>query len=293
MASRSLSEKNKRLFLAAVGLLLAVTVIYQFFFNKPASRPKQNARPGDTAGTPPSQPQASAPATPQVRRLGAAAQEDARIQELLSDLRPLNVSLTTDRSSSTPGSRGSIFAYYVPPPPPPPKAPDPPPIQLVGLQPQTAVAGTPRGFTMVVTGSKMPDDAQVLIDGAPRPTKRIGETQLSIDIVPGDYSFVRNMNIEVKSKGNPGGDYSNSITFVVQPAPEPQFAYKGRLGTLGEPQNNYAVFEMTGTREIKRAKVGDTVMGIWRIDVISADAVEITHKQYEIKRRVPLQDKVR
>ena len=146
---------------------------------------------------------------------------------------------------------------------------------------------------MVITGSKMPDDAQVLIDGSPRPTKHVGETQLSIEIAPADYSYTRNMNIEVKSKGNPTVDYSNSVTFVVQPAPEPQFTYKGRLGSLGDSQNNYAVFEMTGTREIKRAKVGDTIMGIWRVDAISADAVDITHKQYEIKRRVPLQDKVR
>jgi hypothetical protein len=78
---------------------------------------------------------------------------------------------------------------------------------------------------------------------------------------------------------------------VVQPPPEPQFIFKGRLGTLGQALANYAVIELTSTREVKRVKVGDTIMGIWRVDAITADGIEVTLTQYEIKRRVQLQDK--
>lgn len=290
---RSSWEKTKRMALAVLGVLFLVAIIYQVFFSGPTPRPKLNPQAGGaTTGT--SQPQTAAPATPQVRRLGTAAQEDARIEELLSDLRPLDLrSIKSSRESNTPGSRGSIFAYYVEPPKPPPPPPPPPPIQLVSLQPQTAVAGTPRGFKLVVSGNKFPADAQILLDGAPGRTTRLGDTQLSTDIAAGDYSFARNINVEVKSQSNPARDYSNAIPFVVQPAPEPQFVYKGRLGSLNQPQYNYGVFEMNATKEIKRAKVGDTIMGVWRVDAISADAVDITHTQYDIKRRVALQDKVR
>jgi hypothetical protein len=152
------------------------------------------------------------------------------------------------------------------------------------------VAGTPRPITLLVTGNKIPVDAQMLIDGSPRPTKRVSETQLSTEISPGDYSLARGVNIEVKSKSNPA-ENSNSIQFVVQPAPEPQFIYKGRLGTLGQPQYNYAVVEINATKLIQRAKVGETIMGIWRVDSITADGMEVTLTQYDIKRRVQLQEK--
>jgi len=144
--------------------------------------------------------------------------------------------------------------------------------------------------TLVVTGNKIPADAEMLIDGSPRPTKRLSETQLSTEISPGDYSMARGMNIEVKSKSNPA-ENSNSIQFVVQPAPEPQFIYKARLGTLSQPQYNYAGVEISATKVIQRAKVGDTIMGIWRVDAITADGIELTLTQYDIKRRVQLQER--
>jgi hypothetical protein len=34
-------------------------------------------------------------------------------------------------------------------------------------------------------------------------------------------------------------------------------------------------------------------MGIWRVDAISADAIDVTLTQNDIKRRVALQEKVR
>ena len=266
MAKRSSSsDKIKRILLAALGVALVGAVVYQFLLNGPGSKPKHNPQPGATTGG--SSKPASAPATQKTRQLGAAAQQEAVMQALLSDLTPLNLRFASSGGSKRepvnrePGNRGNIFAYYVEPPKPPPLPPPPPPIQLVSLQPQTAVAGTPRPLTLVVTGNKIPADAHILIDGSPRVTKRLSENQLSTEISPGDYSLARGINVAVRSQSNPA-ENSNSIQFVVQPAPEPQFIYKGRLGTLGQPEYNYAVVELNSTKETKRAKVGDTIMGI-------------------------------
>lgn len=215
------------------------------------------------------------------------------MQALLADTTPLNLRLASSGGgSSAPGSRGNIFAYYVEPPKPPPPPPPPPPIQLVSIQPQSAVAGTPRPVTLTVRGNKIPADAQILIDGSPRPTNRVSENQLSTEISASDYSSARGLTIEVRSKSDPAQN-SNTIQFVVQPAPEPQFIFKGRLGTLGQPQFNYAVVEVNSTKEVKRVKVGDTIMGIWRVDAITAEGIEVTLTQYGITRRVQLQDRPR
>jgi len=295
MAKRRVSsEKTKRILLAALGIVLVAVFVYQFFLKDSNPRPKRGPQAGANPQgiTPPVT--ASAPAVPQTRRLGTAAQQEAMMQQLLSDMTPLNLRLISSGGGSTdkPGVRGNIFAYFVEPPAPPPPPPPPPPIQLVSLQPQSAVAGVPRAFTLVVSGNKIPADAHILFEGAPRVTKRVSDTQLSTEMAPGDYVFARNINVEVRSKSNPA-ENSNSIPFVVQAAPEPAFIYKGRLGTLNQPQSNYGLFEHTGTREVTRAKVGDTITGVWRVDAISADSVDLTHTQYEIKRRLPLLDKVR
>ena len=295
MAKRSLSsEKTKRILLAALGIVLAAVFIYQIFLSGSTPRPKRGPQAGaNQQGVPPPV-AAPAPATPQIRQLGTAAQAEALRQQLLSDMTPLNLRLISSGGGrdDKPGDRGNIFAYFVEPPPPPPPAPLPPPIQVIGLQPQSAVAGVPRAFTLVVSGNKIPADANILFDGAPRVTKRVSDTQLSTEMAPGDYVFARNINVEIRSKSDPK-ENSNSIPFVVQAAPEPAFIYKGRLGTLNQPLYNYGLFESTGTKEITRAKVGDTITGVWRVDAISADSVDLTHTQYDIKRRLPLQDKVR
>lgn len=290
---RSTSEKAKRIFLVALGVCLVAAIIYQFFLSGSSSKPKRNLQTGASTAGSSAAANASATTSKKTRQLGAAAQQEALMQALLSDTTPLNLKpASSGVVTSAPGGRGNIFGYWVRPPDPPKEAPPPPPIQLVSLQPQTAVAGTPRPLTLVVTGNKIPADAQMIIDGSPRVTKRLSETQLSTVISPGDYSLARGMNIEVKSQSNPT-ESSNSIQFVVQASPEPQFVYRGRLGALNQPQSNYALVELNSTKEIKRVKVGDTIMGVWRVDAISADGIEITLMQNDIKRRVALQEKVR
>jgi len=118
----------------------------------------------------------------------------------------------------------------------------------------------------------------------------MSERQLSTEISPGDYSTARGINIEVRSQSKPA-DNSNLIQFMVQAPPEPQFIYKGRLGSLNQPQTHYAVIELNSTKEVKRVKVGETIMGIWRVDAILADRIELTLAEYDIKRRMQLQER--
>ncbi len=286
-------EKIKRMALAVLGLVFVLVFVYEIFFTAPTPRPKLNLQAGTTNGGTTLPPTASAPVVPQKRPVGAAAEQEALVQALLSDLTPINLKMISSGvRGSEPGSRGNIFAYYVEPPKPPPPPPPPPPVQLTSVQPQSLVAGTPRPVTVLVSGNKIPADAQLFFNGGARATKRVSETQLSTEITAGDYASTQNINIDVKSPSNPA-DNSNAIVLVVQPSPEPQFIYKGRLGPLNQPQANFAVFELNATKEIKRAKVGDTVTGVWRVDAVLADSVDLTHTQYDIKRRLPLQDKVR
>ncbi|HXU38687.1 MAG TPA: hypothetical protein VN937_20190 [Blastocatellia bacterium] len=285
------SEKVKRIALGVLGLVLVVVFVYEVFLSGPSPRPKLTPQAGSSNSGTTLPLTASAPSVSQKRPTGAAAEQEALVQAMLSDLTPLRF-VSNAGGKSEVGSRGNIFAFYVAPPPPPIPPPPPPPIQLTAVQPQSLVAGTPRPVTVLVSGNKIPADAQVFFNGGPRATKRVSETQLSVDITPGDYASQQNINIDVKSQSNPA-ENSNALVLVVQAAPEPGFIYKGRLGPLNQPQANYAVFELNATKEIKRAKVGDTVMGVWRVDAILADSVDITQTQYDIKRRLPLQDKVR
>ena len=291
MAKRN-SDKVKYIALAVLGGVLVIIFVYQIFLSAPKPKPRLNTQLGNTSSTASAKP---AQAVPQTRNLSASAQQEALIQQMLSDVTPLNLTLISRASdrSDKPGARGNIFAYFVPPPPPPEPPKPPPPIQLQSVQPQGVVAGTPRAFTLVVTGNQIPPDAQLFFDGALRTSKRVSETQISTEMAPTDYAYARNINIDVKSQSEPAKLFSNPVQFSIQPAPEPQFIYKGRLGALNQPSYNYAVFELNSTKEIKRGKVGDTIMGVWRIDAISADSVDVTNTQYDIKRRVPLQDKVR
>jgi hypothetical protein len=273
-----------------LGLALVGIILYQFV--KPEPRSPRSANPNanrsaaetklNTAVQPPSPQRATTP-----------AEQEALMQQLLADQTPLDLSLLSrEVGTAKVGDRGSIFAYYVKPPPPKIVAP-PPPIAMQGLQPQTAVAGTPRQILLTVTAGKMPPDAAIYFDGSARPTKRAGENQLTTEIQPAEYSSQGTINVEVRSISEPAKLYSAPAQFIVQAAPEPPLRYIARLGSVNQPDSNYGVFEMTATKEIKRVKRGEIVANVWRIDSINADSADFTHLQYEIKKRIPLQEKPR
>lgn len=284
MAKSSSPEKRKRIILAVVGALFITVLIYQIFLSGPAARPTKKPTnsnsPVATTTSPGSQ--TSAPQAPKGK---PANEQDRLMAEQLADLTPLDLSRAYPIGNATINpERGPIFAYYVPPPPPPVPETPPPPIGLQSVQPAFAVAGTPRNITLMISGTKIPADAQVYLDGGARPSKRVNENQLSIELQAAEYASPRSMNIEVKSASDPVKNNSNAIQFTSQQPPAPQFKYIGRLG-------ENAVFELNATKEIKRLRRGDVVQGVWRIDSINDSGVELTHTQYEIKSRVALQEK--
>ncbi len=280
MAKPKLQGDKKRLIvLTALLVVMGGVAAYRFLLEGPAPKRKPDASNSNTARTVSPAPSAPAQTPKPMKRDEAAIQQElARTDPL--DLKVLNIGA----GKATPGPRQNIFAYYVPPPPKPVVTP-PPPIALQFLQPQSAVAGTPRRFTLTVVGQGVPADAQIIIDGRPRATRRVNDTTLATDIEPAEYTSQGTRMIEVKSQSDPTKLYSNPASFIVQPSPEPPFKYTAYL-KLG----NWGLFEMNSTKQISRLTVGDTVQG-WRIDSITEKEVEIMNLQYEIKRRVMMAEK--
>lgn len=287
--SSSQKVKRQKIILSIVGLALGAVIVYQFFLATPEPRRRRAATNSNSAATTATTATTTRPATPQ-EPTSAPPQSTSQdpevvIQMELANLTPLEtVSVST--GSSAVSSRGNIFAYYVPPPAPPPPPPKPPPITLNFVQPQSAVAGTPRKFTLTITGKDIPPDAHILFRGQSKPTKRVSETVLSTEVGPEEYAQSGNISIEVKSQSDPVKLYSNPISFVIQASPDPPFKYVGRLGEQG-------LFEITASKQLERAKVSETVQGVWRVDSITDLQVEVTHTQYDIRKRIALQDKGR
>jgi hypothetical protein len=279
------SEKRKKMALAGLGALLVGVVFYQLFLSDPAPRGRLNRNANSPAVA--SAPTGTKPA-PKTSR--TVAEQQAYVQQLLANQAPLDFSmLRGDPGPSEPGPRQNIFAVWVAPPQPPPPPPPPPPIALQGLQPPGAVAETPRKITLNVFANPLPPDAAIFFNGAQRQTKRVKDTQLSTDIEPSEYSSPGSISVQVKSVSQGDKLFSGQLQFTVQRAPDPPVKYIARLGKLSEPETNFGVFEVG--KEIKRLKRGDTVSGVWRVDSINSDSAEFTNTQYEIRRKVMLQER--
>jgi hypothetical protein len=286
MAKGTNAEQKKRMILVALGGLLVFVIIYQLFISPPS---KPARKPSNSNTSVPTSPLAAAPppgAGQAARPAASGQQAEEMVAILMQDLTPLDL-----RGSFRSGpvevnkERGDVFKFWIPPPPKPPDPVPPPPITLTGVTPASAVAGTPRKITLTIVGSTIPEDAQLLFDNSVKPAKRVNEHQIATELEPGEYAFQRSINISVKSASDVKM-FSNSISFNVQAAPEPQFRYIGRLGEQG-------LFELSTTKEIKRLSRGDSVMNQWRIDAITDQGVDVTLTQYDIKRRVPLTEKTR
>ena len=282
------SEKVKLIALSGLGAVLLLTLVYQLFFTSPPPRPTlQSGKGGAPAkgGTTILTPDNADSAAKRQATSGKANQQEM-VRQLLDDMEPLPVRLIVKSGPATVSPRGNIFDYYIEPPkpvPPPPPPPPPPPIALQGVSPTSATAGTPRPFTMTVTASNMPADAQIYMNGSPRPTKRLNDTTLTTEMAPSDYADARNSTIEVKSPSD-AKMFSNPLTFTSIALQEPPFKF---IGILGEQ----ALIEIIGAKEYLRLKVGDTVQRVWRVDAISNQGLNLTHTQFDIKKRVPLQEK--
>src|SRR5215470_1621494 len=136
-------EQRKKIFVVALFGVLAFVIVYELFLSGPAPKPRPKT-PASTEQVAQTAPAPSAPAKP-ARRLSAADQQAAEMQVLLSDRTPLKLSLiSTSAGDAKVGERGNIFAYWLEPVKPPPPPPPPPPITLVTIQPQSAMAGSPK-----------------------------------------------------------------------------------------------------------------------------------------------------
>jgi hypothetical protein len=275
--AKNINSKKKVLMLGGLLIGLVAVLIYQFTGT-------QTARPRLTPSSPPDQ-RASAPPilTPgQTDRAARGAAPDQELTALVSDLTPVDTSLVARAGDLT--INRNVFAYYVPPPAPPPPPPPPPPIALRFIQPQTQVAGTPRSFSLMVTGEGFPPDAQIIFGGIPKPTQQVNSSQLRAEIAATDYSSPRNVNVEVKSQSKPAELYSNAVSFVAQQSPDPPFKFIGVIGDLGV----FEVVTASGAKEHMRVRKGGTIEGVWRIDSITDTGVDVTDTRYDIKKRVPL-----
>ncbi len=285
-AKRSKKNTRQMVLLGALLLVLAYFVLHTFVFTGPASKSKTTTTTATASGSSTAKP-ASGSVIQTPRQAQSAASPQEKLQLMLYDKRPLDLPLIASSrgGDAAVSKRGNIFDYYKEPPPRPKDPDPPPPITISYLQPQTAVAGTPRPFTLTVAGKAFPADAQIQVNGNPRPTKRINETTLSTEIRSTEYSSQTTLAVDVKSPADPKL-FSNHASFVVVASPDPPFKYIGRIGDIG-------VLEMNGTKEVTRVTRGGTVQGVWRIESITNDGVDVIHTQYEIRKRVAMQDKAR
>ncbi|HUK90749.1 MAG TPA: hypothetical protein VLZ81_10145 [Blastocatellia bacterium] len=287
-----LTDKNKKILAGIFGGAFVVVFVYQFFLSdsgapsKPsaASAPKPAGSVAPAASSTARAPSHSTePVSP---ALGPEAARQAALNQLLSDNSPLDLAAVKSVKVGEATARGNMFEFHKEPPPPAPTPPPPPPIAVRYLEPQTAIAGTPKTITLKVTGASFPADPQIIFNGLPKETKRISETVLAVDLQPGDYSTQRNCSVEVKSKSDPVKLFSNQIPFMVQPAPLPPFKNIGRIGDL-------AVFEFGegNNKEYKRMRRGQTIEANWRIDAITDTGVDVTDVRYDIKKHIPLEER--
>ena len=288
MAKQGLTwEKAKKPLLVALFAGFVLVFIYNFFIaedeprRKPAAPANSNSRSSAT--------QRSTVPVQSSRQVDAAASKSSTqreaLEQELADLTPLELGVIAV-ASPKPTARGNIFAYYVEPPKPPPPPEPPPPISLQFVQPQSVIATTPKAFTLTVTGQGYPADAQIIMSGRVRETKRVNHTTLSTEVQPGDYMSSGSISVEVRSQSEPTKWYSNQLALNVQNPPDPPFKYYGETG-------GNALLEVGGVFAHKGYRRGETVQGVWRIDSITKDVIEVTHLQLNIRKAVSRQEKPR
>ena len=288
MATKGSKIKTReKVLLGVLVAVLSIYVLWNFVFTGSPSKPR-TAGATATATVPSTSKAGGATPAPEKKPPSQASTPQERLQLLLYDQTPLEFHLVANSKGgdAAVGARGNIFEYHKDPPPPRVPDPPPPPITINYLQPQSAIAGTPRPFTLTVVAKPLPPDAQIWVNGNPRPTKRVNDSTLSTEIRSTEYSTQTTLAVDVKSQADPIKMVSNHASFVVAAAPDPPFKYIGRIGEIG-------VLEMNGTKEVTRVVKGGTIQGVWRIEAITNDGVDVIHTQYEIRKRVTMQDKPR
>src|SRR5260370_30969427 len=100
------SEKIKRMALALLGVILVVVFVYEIFLTGPPAGPKLKPQTGSSNGGTTLPPVASSSVIK--RPTGAAAEQEALVQAMLSDLTPLKFVSYAGRKTDV-GILGDLF----------------------------------------------------------------------------------------------------------------------------------------------------------------------------------------
>ena len=291
MAKKLSADQYKKYAAIGLGTVCVLVFVYNMFLS--GNETHSSPPPAKTASA--EVKQSESPASSPVRKpanTGATSRSsaDAVLQALLSDVTPLDLDSIKRIKEGPETARGDMFDFFHQPPPKPTPivTPTPPPIAVRFVEPVSAIAGTPKPFLLKVGGSPLPPDAQIIFNGAPKQTKRVDDGTLTTEIAAADYGNAGSMEISVRSASKPKDLYSNSVMFSVQLAPAPPFKMVGLIGDL-------AILEVgTGnTKQYLRMRRGETYDGVWRIDAVNDNGIEVTDTRYDIKKVVPLEAKAR
>ncbi len=207
---------------------------------------------------------------------------------------------------SAPDAGRNIFAFYEPPPPTPyvapiivPKTPapptpfppqptpfpTPPPEFLISfVQPQMVYSGS-KGFRIEVSGDKFTPDSVIFFNGSQLPTTFVSPQRLTADV---PANFIAGEGARVVTVQTPDGKlFSNTVQFVVQAAPRPNFQYIGMISRR-HSNNDTAYFQEQGKPTPISARLNDAVGGRFRVVSIASNETVLEDATLGFRYKLPL-----
>lgn len=265
------ADQKKQVAAGALFVVLAGVLYYQFFTSTATQPPRVQ---------PTSSPRPSPTLTP------VRLRPNDRYNEVITG--PLPIAMLAKGGVPDGGTGRNIFVYPTPTPPPPPSPTPtpipipPPPITLAGVNPSGVIART-HGFAMTVVGGKIPPDAVVFINGREYPTTFLNETQVKADVPAEAIVAPGNLRVEVKSKANPQGLYSNPVNLNVAAPPVPPFLY---VALIVDPKGvQIAVLKSQADGKLTNLRQGESINN-WKLIGISPQKVEMVDTNYNIQHAV-------
>src|ERR1035437_4373439 len=202
-------------------------------------------------------------------------------------------------SAYAPDPGRNIFEFYEPPPPcttcPTPVKPMPtpisatptptPPMVLAAINPQSAYAGSPRGFRLEVNGDRFTPDAQIYFNQTQMPTVFVSAQRLTADIPANLIAQEGPRQVIVQSRD--GKSYSEQRMLNVQAPPKPTFQYIGMI-SRARHNNDTAYFSDAAQPGPFGARLNDVVAGRFRVIDISPSSVLVEDVDLGFKHRLPI-----
>jgi hypothetical protein len=266
------ADQKKQVAAGALFVVLAGVVYYQFFTSTATpTRPTTQATPRPS------------PSPSPLRLVGGGP---PLRDEVITG--PLPIAMLAKGGVPEGGTGRNIFVYPTPTPPPPPTPTPtpipipPPPITLAGVNPSGVIART-HGFAMTVVGGKIPPDAVVFINGRAYPTTFLNETQVKADVPADAIVTPGNLRVEVKSKADPQGLYSNPVNLNVAAPPVPPFQFVAFIvDTKGV---EIAVLKSQADGKLTNLRQGESINN-WKLISISPQKIEMVDTNYNIQHSV-------